>query len=374
MKADGSDQAGKGTAAETGKELVKAPLNLYKMLENPNVQKRFEKTLGDKYPAFLSSVLSVVKKNPLLERCDPAGVLGAAATAAELDLAIEPSLGLSAIIPYQDSQTRVYHAQFQIMTKGITQLALRSAQYETIYVGPVYSDEFMGIDIVTGEPIIEPVSDGLRSKDLEGRAEEEDGVCGWIGYFKLLSGFVHKEYWSVKKILAHGRRYSKSFKKGGGLWATNRPAMFKKTVMKNMLSHSGAMSTQLLSAIRADQSEIKVANYDSETGDVDKTFTYVDNPDSGTRSEGSDMEDGPAMEGQEDSRPLPDEAVTTAKEAAKPEEKPAKASAKGSASKTAAEPSLEQGRPGAVPGQTVRAVPASASQPAANPADDLDIF
>lgn len=399
MKADGSDQEGKG-AASTGKEVAKRPLNLYKMLENTNVQKRFEKSLGERAPAFLSSILSVVKGNPILEKCDPAGVLGAAATAAELDLPIEPSLGLAAIIPYKD-RSGIYHAQFQIMTKGLMQLALRSSQYETIYVGPVYRDEFKGIDIVTGEPIIEPVADGLRAKDSAERAEEEDGVCGWIGYFKLLSGFVHKEYWSNKKITAHGRRYSKSFTKELGLWQTNRPAMNKKTVMKNMISHHGAMSTQLLGGLRADQSEIKVANLDSESGELDKSFTYVDNPESGAKGEDSDIGDGvtigeeeekgetlaeaekvvvssvPAGEKKEEpAKPEPEKKAMTPEEFGKAEvEKANKAFAEGLATETTKAPSLAKGRPGAVPGQTVREVPAAAkTQPAAGPSDDLDIF
>jgi recombination protein RecT len=71
------------------------------MIGQQSVQQRFEKMLGKKSAGFLSSLLTLVNNNKLLMNADPRSILAAAATAASLDLPVNPSLGKVWIVPYK---------------------------------------------------------------------------------------------------------------------------------------------------------------------------------------------------------------------------------------------------------------------------------
>jgi recombination protein RecT len=257
-----------------------------KMTTDPKMLARFQDVLGKKAPQFLASVVSAVSTTPKLQKADPMSVMGAAMMAATLNLDINPSLGFSAIVPYERSRkdlvtgqfTKVIEGQFQIMTKGFVQLAIRSGQYRTLNAAEIYADEFDSIDIVTGEAIIHPVADGYRARG------EDDKIVGYVAYIELLSGFRKTVYWSLDKIVQHAQRFSKSFdsKTGqfykGSSWAENFEAMCRKTVLKNTLSNWGILSVDMQRAVIADQGVIADAN------DLDQ-IEYVDNPESDKAAE-----------------------------------------------------------------------------------------
>jgi recombination protein RecT len=248
------------------------------MTNDPKMLARFQNVLGQKAPQFLASVVSAVSANPQLQKATPMSVMGAAMVAATLNLDINPSLGFSAIVPYDRNRkdangnwSKTTEGQFQIMTKGFVQLAIRSGQYRNINVTEVYADEFEGEDIITGEVMMHPVADGFRSKGME------DKIVGYVAYLELVSGFRKTVYWSIEKILNHARKFSKSYDTRTGnfrknsAWDTNFEAMCRKTVLKNALSSWGILSVEMQKAVVSDQGVIDdVDNLD----DVD----YVDNP------------------------------------------------------------------------------------------------
>lgn len=248
------------------------------MTSDPKMLARFHNVLGQKAPQFLASVVSAVSANPQLQKATPMSVMGAAMVAATLNLDINPSLGFSAIVPYDRNRkdangnwSKTTEGQFQIMTKGFVQLAIRSGQYRNINVTEVYEDEFEGEDIITGEVMMHPVAEGFRSKGME------DKIVGYVAYLELVSGFRKTVYWSIDKILNHAKKFSKSwdtrtgsFRKNSA-WDTNFEAMCRKTVLKNALSSWGILSVEMQRAVVTDQGVIDdVDNLD----DVD----YVDNP------------------------------------------------------------------------------------------------
>jgi recombination protein RecT len=224
--------------------------------------------MGAKAPAFLASVLNATRTNPALKDCEPQSVISAAMVAATLDLPIDGSLGFAALVPYRNKGVQV--CQFQIMTKGFVQLALRTGQYKAINVGPVYADEFDGFDIITGEVKIHTVDGGYRSQD------DDSKIVGYIAFFRLINGYECTRYWPVEKILAHGKRYSKSFDNEYGLWKKDFPAMAAKTVLKNTLSKWGILSTTMNMALKTDQASI--VGIEGAEPEVD----YVDAADQGT--------------------------------------------------------------------------------------------
>jgi recombination protein RecT len=94
-------------------------------------------------------------------------------------------------------------------------------------------------------------------------------VIGYVGYFKLLSGYSKTTYWSIAELEQHGVKYSQSFKRGYGVWKDNFDAMAKKTVLKLMLNKGDApMSVEMQQAIKYDQSVIL---------DENGSHRYVDN-------------------------------------------------------------------------------------------------
>lgn len=238
------------------------------MANSPAMLNRFKQVIGEKAPQFLASVVSAVSTNPELMKADPNSILASAMVAATLDLDINPSLGFAAIVPYAKNKpikdgngnivswSKTVNAQFQIMTKGFVQLAIRSGLYKNMNVTEVYQDEFESIDILSGELNMHPVSGGQREKGDLGM------IVGYVAYFKLISGFEKTVYWSMDKIINHAQRYSKSYdqKTGrffkGSAWADNFEAMCRKTVLKNALASWGILSTQMQKAIVADQGVI----------------------------------------------------------------------------------------------------------------------
>lgn len=236
---------------------------------NPAVAKRFSDILGKKSAGFVSSLISL-SKTPALAKAEPNSVVASALVAATLDLPIVPTLGFAAIVPFQNKKTGITVGQFQIMTKGLTQLAQRSGQYKTINVAPVYEGDIKSYNRFTGEIIF----------NSENEPDLSTPPIGYVSYMQLTNGFEKYLYMTIEELKNHGLRFSKTMKKGYGLWVENFDAMAKKTVLKLLLSKYGPLSvdTQMQLAIQADQAAIRMESI-SDTDIVDASMEYVDNID-----------------------------------------------------------------------------------------------
>lgn len=230
-----------------------AAITLQGLLDRDEVKSRFKEMLGQKSAGFTSSILSAVNTNPALKDADPMSVVAAAAIAASLDLPINPNLGFAHIVPYKDRNGKSI-AQFQMGWKGFVQLGLRTGQYENIHAAAVYEGELANYDRFTGEVTFNP--DGRTS----------DKIVGYVAYFKLLNGFKKWHWMTVEEVMAHGKKYSKSFSKETSQWKQNPDAMALKTVIKLLLSKFGILSIGMEKAIQADQAIIR----------EDGSYEYVD--------------------------------------------------------------------------------------------------
>lgn len=226
------------------------------MANSPAMQKRFAEVLGSKAPAFLAGVVSAASANPKLAECEPASVLASAMVAATLNLSCVPSLGQAALVPYKGQ------CQFQIMVRGLVQLAQRTGQYECINVGEVYEDEYDGEDLLSGEVSFHRVTGGQRDNG------ETDKIVGYFAYIRTVTGFKHTEYWTKATTQQHGMRYSKSFQRGP--WAENFDRMAEKTVLKSCLNHYGPMSVDSVIA--------EAMQKDQMVFDASGNGSYADNP------------------------------------------------------------------------------------------------
>lgn len=227
---------------------------------NETVMKNLRAMLGQKAQGFATSVLSVVNNNKLLQNAEPATIYSSAMVAASLDLPIQPNLGFAAIVPYGKQ------AQFQIMTKGLLQLAIRSGQYERVTNAIVHKGELVKYD---------PFKDEY---EFDASKRESDEVIGFMAYFRTIGGYEKYFYMTKDEALAHGKRYSKTF--SNGTWRDNPEAMCLKTVLKLLLSKYGILSVEMQRAIRFDQGVVKgdFEKIDS-VEDIDAVeVEYIDNP------------------------------------------------------------------------------------------------
>ncbi|MFN7611204.1 MAG: recombinase RecT, partial [bacterium] len=220
-----------------------------------SVQKKFQELLGKRAPQFITSVLQIVTNNNLLAKADAASIYNCAATAAVLDLPLNNSLGKAWIVPYSGK------AQFQIGYKGLIELAQRTGQYLRINVVEVYENQFKSWNALT------EVLDAEMSIVGTGK------IVGYCAYFKMLNGFEKFDYWPIEKVVAHGKRFSKSFNTGP--WKDDFDKMAKKTVLKNTLSTWGMLSVEMQTAMVVDQAIIK-NDTGSDVEYIDVTGTDID--------------------------------------------------------------------------------------------------
>jgi recombination protein RecT len=223
------------------------------LLGQENVKAKFQEILKDRASGFTANLAVMVNNSQALSKCDPMTVISAAVVAASLDLPLDPNLGFAAVVPFGNT------ASFQIMYKGLIQLAMRSGQYKTINVSEIYEGEMLNENRLTGE------------YEFDFTAKKSDKIIGYAAYFKLLNGFEKTVYWHIDQVDKHGKRFSQTYKKGVGLWKDDFNAMARKTVLKDLISKWGILSIEMQKAVKYDQGVVR--STDNEVDDVE----YVDN-------------------------------------------------------------------------------------------------
>lgn len=198
----------------------------------PAVQQKLAEVVSGNSKQFTASLLSVVNNNSLLAKADSNSIMTAAMKAAVLNLPIEPSLGFAYIVPYKGQ------AQFQIGYRGLIQLAIRSGQVKNINAGVIYASQFVSYD-----PIFEELQLDL-TKPATG------DVAGYFASLELTNGFRKMTYWTLERVTAHGKRFSKTFTSGP--WKTDFDAMAQKTLLKDIISKYAPLSTEMQEAVVAD--------------------------------------------------------------------------------------------------------------------------
>lgn len=241
-------------------------------------------TLGDPERAkrFIASITSAVAVNPLLQDCDAGTILAGALLGESLNLSPSPQLGQYYLVPFEcrvkgpDGKTlwaldekgeRIKDAngkwlavtekkaQFVLGYKGYIQLALRSGHYSDLDVMEIKEGEYLGKDPSTGKPRFKFVEDDDLRDTLP--------VIGYMAFFEYLNGFRKVLYWSKQKMMNHADTYSPAYSaeahkklqageipdndmwKYSSFWYKNFDDMAKKTILRQLISRWGVMSTEL---------------------------------------------------------------------------------------------------------------------------------
>lgn len=187
-------------------------------LKNKEVKDAFIRILGeDIAPRFIQNIISVAASSKL-KKCDPQTIIKSALVAGYTRLSFDPNLGQCALIPYGDKAT------FQIMKKGLLQLAHRTGTLSKFWTCKVYEGDIAFFNKFTGEI------------EWNHENEKRDILIGYANYMKLNGGFENTLYMTIEGIQAHGQKYSKSYFSPEGLWQKDFNVMAEKTVSKLNLS------------------------------------------------------------------------------------------------------------------------------------------
>lgn len=262
-------------------------------------KKLINNTLGDSERAkrFVAAITSAVAINPVLHDCDAGTILAGALLGESLNLSPSPQLGQYYIVPFEckvkgpDGKT-VYltdsdgnklkddhgrwialtekKAQFVLGYKGYIQLAIRSGQYKKLNVIEIKEGELVKFD-----PLNEEIECNLI-EDIDAR--EKTQTIGYYAMFEYINGFRKAIYWTKRKVINHADQYSPAFSaiaydkmlngeipeqdmwKYSSFWYKNFDDMAKKTLLRQLISKWGIMSTEMQMAFEHDTSMVTLGN------------------------------------------------------------------------------------------------------------------
>lgn len=209
---------------------------------------------------FVAAITSAVGVNPALQECDSKSVISGALLGESLGLSPSPQLGQYYLVPFKQKAT------FIIGYKGMLQLAMRSGYYKKIVVLELKKGELTGFD---------PLEETIECNLIEDPDEREAApTVGYYAMFEYQNGFRKAIYWTQNKMMHHADHYSKAFSakeyerllrgeipekelwKYSSFWYTSFDDMAKKTMLRQLLSHWGMLSTEMQEAFEADGESI----------------------------------------------------------------------------------------------------------------------
>ena len=247
-----------------------------------SVQEQFRNALKDNAGPFIASIIDLYSSDTYLQECDPNQVIMECLKAATLKLPINKQLGFGYIVPYKVKGKAT--PQFQIGYKGYIQLAMRTGQYKFLNAGIVEEGVKVNRDRLTGAITFEgePTSDKPQ---------------GYFAYMELLNGFSKTIYMSREEVIAHAKRYSKSFSSDSSAWKSNFDEMAIKTVLRLLLSKFGILSTDMISAFTSDtEPDIEEEIAQEANGEViDVEFRAADDPEVPAEEEQQEAAAGPGF-------------------------------------------------------------------------------
>ncbi len=240
---------------------------------------------SDRQKRFVASITSAVAVNPALQECEASTILAGALLGESLNLSPSPQLGQYYLAPFKQKEKRnrqgelispeTTKATFVLGYKGYIQLALRSGAYKDLDVMEIKQGEFKGKDPRTGRPMFEFMSDE--------EAWEKAPTIGYMAFFEYLNGFTKMLYWSKDKMMRHADQYSPAFSasaykklqdgeipngelwKYSSFWYKDFDGMAKKTMLRQLISKWGIMSTEMVKAMDTDNSISEISGDDIVT-------------------------------------------------------------------------------------------------------------
>lgn len=263
--------------AETKNELVKkttqAPskMTFSAFMTSNAITNKVNSIIGDEKSGkrFISGIISAVSVNPALSECSNSSILSGALLGESLNLSPSPQMAQYYLVPFNDKD-RGKVAQFQLGWKGYYQLALRSGYYKKLNVIEIKEGELISWNPLEEEIKVDIIEDDEKREKLP--------TIGYYAFYEYLNGFRKAIYWGKAKMEAHAKQYSQGYRgdlsKGTKytFWSKDFDGMAKKTMLRQLISKYGVMSTELQNAYESDMAVIN----------DDGTKDYVDNKETDT--------------------------------------------------------------------------------------------
>lgn len=138
---------------------------------------------------------------------------------------------------------------------------MRTGQFKKLIAIPVKKGELKKQNPYDEEYEFEPIEDDVKREETE--------TIGYYAMFETVNGFIKKIYWSKQKMEKHALNYSKGYKakKGYTFWEKDFDEMGNKTMLRQLLSKWGMLSSEIEEAYQKDMSVI----------DMNGQYEYVDN-------------------------------------------------------------------------------------------------
>ncbi len=162
-----------------------------------------------------------VSRTPRLQQCSGVSIVRAVIQSAELGLEPGSALGDAYLVPYRNSKTGMYEAQFQPGYRGLARLAIEEGLAKKIDTMCVFENDEFGWDdrVLPPKPKHKPC----------GLLQERGKLIGAYCVMTLPDGSQKWEVMTLAEI-HHVRNKSKS--KDDGPWKTDENEMARKTVWK----------------------------------------------------------------------------------------------------------------------------------------------
>lgn len=266
-------------------------------------QQLINNTLKDPERAkrFVASITSAVAVTPALQDCEAGSILACALLGESLNLSPSPQLGQYYLVPFENkvkgADGKVIYltdengnklkdskghwiplttkkAQFILGYKGYIQLAIRSGQYKKLNVAEIKKGELIGFDELNEEIKCTLIDDYSERQEAE--------TIGYYAMFEYINGFRKAIYWSKEKMLSHADKFSPAFSaesyrklakgeipdnemwKYSSFWYKDFDDMAKKTMLRQLISRWGVMSTEMQLAFEKDST---MSDFDAN-GDI----------------------------------------------------------------------------------------------------------
>lgn len=224
-------------------------------LEASQIQKRFSDVLGERgAKTYVASVLIAVAESRNLQKCAPDSIYISALRAATLRLSVDASTGQAYLVPFGDRATLI------VGYKGLHDMAVRTNRYKYINVAPVYANEIVTEDRMTGLHSIK-TDTGFRRPIEQEVGSNGYEIIGWIGAFQMVNGYSHTLYMTCEECQEHGKKYSKGYdykdSKGEftSLWHKEPKKMERKTVLRLLLRKWGFLDPADVQQLNAVEDE-----------------------------------------------------------------------------------------------------------------------
>ena len=177
--------------------------------------------------AFINQAILSISTNPKLMQCKPESILKALMECASYGLEPNGSLSEAALVPYGDT------VEFLIEYRGLMKLAWNSNLVQSIHFDKICSNDDYTYKV--GKEI-----EFSHSPNLMDRGE----AIAYYSTAQLVNGGFVIHIMTVKEIITHGSKYSKSYAHKTSPWKTDFDAMAYKTVIRQLCDKKLPKNTQ----------------------------------------------------------------------------------------------------------------------------------